>query len=110
MKKNDTVSVLCLTDAEILNSETCADLQNELVDYVHRVKPPRLIISWKNVTRFSSEGINVFLRLKKTMAAEKTAFKLCEMQPQIREAFKALNLDGPVFEIRNDVADALNSF
>ena len=73
-------------------------------------KPEKLIISLRFVTRFSSEGINVFLRLKKAMAAEETAFKLCEMQPQIREAFKALNLDGAVFEIRNDVDDALDSF
>jgi anti-anti-sigma regulatory factor len=102
--------VLHLTDIEILSTQTCADLQGELVNYVHSEKPSQLVVSLRDVARFSSEAINVFLRLKKALAAEQTAFKLCEMQPQIREAFKALNLDGGVFEIHNDIQDALKSF
>ncbi len=80
------------------------------MNYVHSKKPAQLVVSLRDVARFSSEAINVFLRLKKVLAAEQTAFSLCEMQPHIREAFKALNLDGGMFEIHDGIQDALNSF
>jgi sigma-B regulation protein RsbU (phosphoserine phosphatase) len=108
--KQADVTLVRLLDEEILSAEKCSEVTAELTEFVAQQEPPRLVLSFHDVRRFSSEGINMCLRIKGALDAKQAELRLCDMHPLIREAFKALNLDGPVFTIRDDVKDALSSF
>lgn len=104
------VALLRIREEEILSSEKCAAVKTELAKYIQREKPMRVVLSFHSVKRFSSEGINICFQIKSVIDATDGQLRLCEMAPPLRDAFKALNLDGTVFEIHDDVGKALSSF
>ena len=108
-KKGD-ISVLRIRDEDVLNSEQCAEVRAELASYLKSEQPSRVVISFASVKRFSSEGINICLQIKSLIDSMDAELRLCEMHAQLREAFKALNLDGTVFEIHDELGKALSSF
>jgi anti-anti-sigma regulatory factor len=104
------IALLRIREEEILSSQKCAAVKAELVGYIQSEQPTRVVISFRAVKRFSSEGINICFQTKSVLDAMNGQLRLCEMGSPLREAFKALNLDGTVFEIHDDLGTALNSF
>lgn len=108
--RQNGAAVLRIRVEEILSSQKCAQVRAELVSYLRTEKPNRVVISFQSVKRFSSEGINICFQAKSTIDDLGGQLRLCEMNQQLREAFKALNLDGTVFQIHDDITQAQNSF
>jgi anti-anti-sigma regulatory factor len=103
-------TLLRLCDNSILNSEVCNELQREFVDFANQAVPKRLLISFREVERLSSEMISSLLRFREAIESKNGSLRLCEISPTIREAFAALNLDGTVFNIEDNVDAAIKSF
>jgi len=99
-----------IREEEILSSEKCAAVKAELADYIESNQPSRVVLSFRNVKRFSSEGINICFQIKSVIDTSDGQLRLCEMGAPLRDAFKALNLDGTVFQIHDDLGTALSSF
>ncbi len=70
----------------------------------------KLLVSFSEVGRCSTDVINGLLLAKKRLLAEGGELKLCEMSPNIRHTYQLLNLDGTVFRIYDTVDDALLAF
>ena len=108
-QKND-VAIVRIHEKKILSAQKCAEMKDELVRFIQSRETSRIVLCFDAVDRFSSEGINICYHAKSALDSKHGQLRLSGMQPQIREAFAALNLDGTVFEIHDDIATALNSF
>ena len=103
------VSVLRFREEEILSSQKCAEVKAELLSYINRNDPTQLVINFESVQRFSSEGINMCFHIKARLDEAKARLVLCGLNSQLREAFRALNLEDTVFEIHDDLSTALGA-
>ncbi len=110
LEHNNEVSVVTLTDTELLDRLLTNELQDELVDFVESEKPTQMIINFQEVRRCSTEIINALLRSRKRLSAHDGRLKLCQMRAEIREVFRLLNLEGTVFKIYKTVSDAVQDF
>ena len=108
--KQGDVAVLRFRDREILSTEKCDEMRSELVGFINRDKPSRLVISFQSVEKFSSEGIKLCFHAKKALEAQNSHLRLCELRPQLLKSFKALDRRGRVFSIHRDLGKALSSF
>ena len=106
VEQRDRVTVLHLTDMDLLDRLITNELQDELLKFIEANNPPCLIISFKEVRRCSTEIINALLRSRKRVGEYKGKTKLCNMRDEIRDVFKMLNLEGSVFDIYKTDSDA----
>lgn len=106
----ENVVIVKLTSFELLDRLVTNELQDELVQFLEVQQPPRVVISFVQVRRCSTETINALLRGRKRVVGYGGQMSLCDMQAKIREVFRLLNLEGTVFQIHDTVADALNAF
>lgn len=103
------ISVLALRDPKLFDSLIVSELQDELFAFADDTKPSKVVINFANVSNCSTAVINSLLRLKKKLLPAGGKLRLCGMRETIREAYRMLNLDGTVFDIRA-VDDALTNF
>lgn len=94
----------------LLDPLSVREMGDELMGAIARHDQKRLIVSFAEVGRCSTDVINVLLLAKKRLLAEGGELKLCEMSPNIRHTYQMLNLDGTVFRIYETVDDALTAF
>ncbi|MEQ8787065.1 MAG: STAS domain-containing protein [Pirellulaceae bacterium] len=104
------ITIVKLTDFELLDQLVTYEMQNELVQFLEQEKPQRLIVSFDGVRRCSTEIINSMLRARKRVAAEGGDMRLCSMHSTIRDVFRMLNLEGNVFEIFDALPPAKEGF
>jgi anti-anti-sigma factor len=104
------VTVVQLTDLELLDQLVTHEMQEELVRFVEEDKPKWLIVNFDGVRRCSTEIINAMLRTRKRISALGGDMRLCSMHHTIRDVFRMLNLEGNVFEIFDTLAEAKQGF
>lgn len=104
------VTVVALTDLELLDQLLTYEMQEELLRFVEEQQPQRLIVDFQGVRRCSTEIINTMLRSRKRVASHGGDMRLCNMHSAIRDVFRLLNLDGNVFEIFDTRNAALEGF
>ena len=108
--KQGDVAVLRFREDEILTAEKCATVRDELVGLIRTQKPSRLVISFHSVQRISSEAVGICFHAKKTLDAQHSHLRLCELQPELVKSFKVVDKKGRIFSIHSDIAKALRSF
>jgi anti-sigma B factor antagonist len=69
----------------------------------------RLILNLEGINFIDSTGFGVFLSIMKTANNNYGYFKICNINPEVMELFKLLQLHN-VFEIYNTLEDCLKSF
>ena len=106
----DEITEVRLVDPKLFETLIVNELQDELLRYLDEQRPRKLLINFGSVTHCSTAVINGLLRAKKRLTTEGGQLKLCGMTNSIREAYKMLNLDGTVFEIHDQTADAVKAF
>ncbi len=93
-----------------LQGTTLAELiKLELMQIIDTIPDKNLVIDFQNVRLVSSSVISSLLGIKRYLTAAHRSMKLCSMSDSLRHVFKTLNMDGNVFEICNNVQDALKS-
>jgi anti-anti-sigma factor len=110
VENDQGVTVVQLTDLELLDQLVTHEMQGELVRFVDEEKPHRLIVSFDGVRRCSTEIINAMLRTRKRISAQEGDMRLCSMHHTIRDVFRMLNLEGNVFEIFDTLDEAKQGF
>ena len=88
----------------------CGILKKQVVEMVEADKPTKLMISYREFERVSTEVINILLTLQKRISELGGQLKLCEMSQKVRSSYKLLKLDGTIFSIHNSLADAEAAF
>ncbi|MBN2275372.1 MAG: STAS domain-containing protein [Bacteroidales bacterium] len=69
----------------------------------------RLILNLEGIRFIDSSGFGVFLSILKTANNNHGQFKLCNIEAEVMELFRLLQLHN-VFEIYNNLDDCINSF
>ena len=69
----------------------------------------RLILNLEGIRFIDSSGFGVFLSILKTANNNHGQFKLCNIEPEVMELFRLLQLHN-VFEIHNTLEDCVKSF
>jgi anti-anti-sigma factor len=105
----DNGVILHLLDVDLIDRSVTNMLQDEILAYIENEQPSHVIVSFNNVSRCSTETINILLKALKRLRQYEARLSLCSMRAPIREVFKVLNLDGTVFPIYNTASDAIES-
>jgi len=69
----------------------------------------RLILNLQGIKYIDSSGFGVFLSIFKTASQSKGEFRICNINPEVMELFKLLQLHN-VFKICNSLDECLDSF
>src|SRR4030043_1167383 len=69
----------------------------------------RLILNLEGIRFIDSSGFGVFLSILKTANNNHGQFKLCNIEPEVMELFRLLQLHN-VFEIHDNLEDCIKSF
>jgi len=109
IERKGDVTVVTPTVFDFIDQTTNFESKKELVQFAQHEKPDKVVVDFQNLQRFSTEFIGTLLSFKKQMGAG-GKIKLCSLQPVHRDIFRVLNLDGTVFEILEDVNEAMQSF
>ena len=102
-------TVLRLRESELLEHATAIELRDDLRAFLKESRPKRMIVSFESVERFSSQTISSLLDCRERCVFSGTMLMLCDMSPNVRNAFQLLNMDGPVFRIYSTLTEAINS-
>ena len=102
------VTIVELTDSKILDEASIAKIGEELDEIVKQADEKiRLVLDFINVQHMSSSMLSMLITLQKHIAERKGVMALCNIHPQIFQAFKITRLN-EVFTICSDRAEAIN--
>lgn len=107
VRTHDEWLEVVLRGENVLTTEACISLHSELARCIELNGDKHVVLSLENVTKFSSEAINVLLQVRRALESRGLRIVLCEMSHDIRVAFESLNLAGMVFAIKDDIAASL---
>ena len=111
MLKTETIEdiiVVRFDNVNRFNALIAEPVKEQLKDYF--VKPKtKLILNLENINFIDSTGFGVFLSIMKTANNNYGFFKICNINPEVMELFKLLQLHN-VFEIYSTQEDCIKSF
>ena len=110
VKTTDGVTVICPVDKELSDLVLQDELHEELLSFLAEEKPQKLLINFGAVEYCTTGIINSLLSVKKRVVAGEGQFKMCCLNRHVHDAFRALNLEGTVFEVFPEEAEAVASF
>jgi anti-anti-sigma regulatory factor len=110
VKQVDGVTVICPVDKELSDLVLQDELHQQLMSFLESEKPAKLLINFGVVEYCTTGIINSLLSVKKRVIANEGQFKMCELTQHVHDAFRALNLEGTVFEVLDSETDAIASF
>ncbi len=107
---NGDVTIVELLGTSLSGLSDLDPLRQELDELISNKQPSCLLINFKNVKFINSDAIGILIARRKALVAQGGEMKMCEMNPTIRLSFKALNLDGTLFEILDSEEEGISAF
>ena len=106
----DDITVVRLASPDLFDTEHYAELRRELVEFVERQRPKKLLVLFSRVRYCSTALISALLLVKDHIETEDGLIKLSGMNDTAREVFENLKLAGTVFDIYTDESAAREAF
>ena len=110
VEQSGDVIEIRLADSSLFDVPRYKELRDELVNFVDRQQPSRLIVDFSAIEYCSTAVIAAVLTAKRRMEPEGGQMKLCGMSDYVRETFQRLKLDGTIFDIHVTNTAAVNAF
>jgi len=108
VSQEGNVTIVELTDSKILDEASIAKIGEELDEIVKQSEGKiRLVLDFINVRHMSSSTLSMLITLQKHVAERNGLLVLCNIHPQIFQAFKITRLN-EVFNICPDQAQAVS--
>ena len=104
----DDIIVVRFDNVNRFNALIAEPVKEQLKDYFNKPKT-KLILNLESIDFIDSTGFGVFLSIMKTANNNYGFFKICNINPEVMELFKLLQLHN-VFEIYNTLEDCIKSF
>ena len=111
MLKTETIEdiiVVKFNNVNRFNALIAEPVKEQLKSYFNKPKT-KLILNLENIDFIDSTGFGVFLSIMKTANNNYGFFKICNINPEVMELFKLLQLHN-VFGIYNTQDDCIKSF
>jgi len=105
----DVISIR-LMDPMFFDIDDYTSLQGELVEFVEREHPRKLVVDFSRVEYCSTAIMAALLMVKDRVESESGRLKTCEMSHTVCESFERLKLDQTAFELHKTKAAALDTF
>lgn len=104
------VTTIRLMDPMFFDVDDYAKLQGELVEFVERERPRKLVVDFSRVEYCSTAVMAALLLVKDRMESESGRVKTCGMNRTVCESFERLKLDETAVEIHESESAALDTF
>ena len=104
----DDIIVVRFNNVNRFNALIAEPVKEQLKNYFKKPKT-KLVLNLENINFIDSTGFGVFLSIMKTANNNYGFFKICNINPEVMELFKLLQLHN-VFEIYNTQDDCIKSF
>jgi len=104
----DDIIVVRFNNVNRFNALIAEPVKEQLKNYFKKPKT-KLVLNLENINFIDSTGFGVFLSIMKTANNNYGFFKICNINPEVMELFKLLQLHN-VFEIYNTLDDCIKSF
>lgn len=106
------VTVVTLKPEDFFDEQMIATAKRELLALVKTEQPAKLIVSFKNVQRFSSAFFGALVSLKEHLRFHhpEAEMKLSDLRPAHREVFRLVDPNQSLFKLYESVADAFRTF
>ena len=111
MLKTETIEdiiVVRFNNVNRFNALIAEPVKEQLKEYFNKPKT-KLILNLESIDFVDSTGFGVFLSIMKTANNNYGFFKICNINPEVMELFKLLQLHN-VFEIYGKLEDCVKSF
>lgn len=106
--KINNVIVARFDNIDRFNALITEPVKEELKSLFHK-PDTKLVLNLEGIRFIDSSGFGVFLSILKTANNSHGQFKLCNIEPEVMELFRLLQLHN-VFEIHNNLDDCIKSF
>jgi anti-anti-sigma regulatory factor len=106
------VIVVTMKPEDFFDQQMISIAKQELLDLVAAERPIKLIVSFKNVERFSSAFLGALVSLREHLRFHhaEAELKLCELRPAHREVFRLVDPQQGLFKLYETVAEAFRAF
>lgn len=106
------VIIVTMTSDDFFDQQAIAKAKRDLLELVKTEKPTRLIVSFKNIQRFSSAFVGTLVSLKEHLRFHhpEAEVKLCDLRLTHREVFRLVDPHQGLFKLYETVADAFRAF
>ena len=108
-QQND-VTVVQVLNPTVQDRLLINELGDELIDFVEREKPQKLLIGFERVAYCSSEMIGGLIRARRRVLNGGGSLKLCSLRPTVRRIFVITHVEGTVFDIYETAEEAIAAF
>ena len=110
IREQDDVTIVDLLPESLSGLTIQEELGDPLSEIVDRGRPSKLLVNLQHVKLVSSDAIGALIRIRKELKEYGGAIRLCKLDQNVRLSFRLLNLDGTMFQIFDDEAEAIASF
>ena len=107
VEENDEFLTIRLANPVYFDVVQYGELRDELIDFVERQRPKKLLVDFSAVRYCSTAVIHTLLIVKNRLDGYGGQLKFCRMNDVVRESFERLNLVGTVKRL--EVIPAPNS-
>jgi anti-anti-sigma regulatory factor len=106
------VTIVTLKPEDLFDQQTIAAAKRELLELVKTEQPAKLIVSFKNIQRFSSAFFGALVSLKEHLRFHHpdAEIKLSDLRPTHREVFRLVDPQQGLFKLYETVPDAFSAF
>lgn len=104
----NNINVVTFNNVTRFNALITEPVKSEINSYFNKPNT-KLILNLEGINFIDSSGFGVFLSVMKTANNSHGQFKICNINPEVMELFKLLQLHN-VFEIYSNLDDCLKSF
>lgn len=106
------VVIVTIKPEDLFDEQILVLVKRELLELVKAEQPTKLIISCKNIHRFSSAFIGILVGLKEHLRFHhpEADMKLSDLRPTHREVFRLVDPNQSLFKLYEGVPQAYRSF
>ncbi len=103
----DDVAVVHLGSSALTRSDANLELRTQLLDFFAQTNISKVVVSFQNVQRMTSETVNSMLRLRDHVIANDGEIRFCNVSEDLQAVLAMLKLDKNVFRIYESSEAAL---
>lgn len=89
----DGVTVGTVVGTSMLDGLSVTSFGNQVLEFVRDKPALHLLLSFKNVTYMTSQGLTELLRINEAVRKQDGTLRVCDVNPQIYRVFQITNLD-----------------